>query len=71
MSFAGKREQAKAALMAGGVMDEVVKDPVTRVLLQHEERIRSLETYFHIGVGIAAAGVTLLGAILGVLLYHI
>ena len=52
-------------------MNEVVKDPVARLLLSHDQRIRSLETYFHLGVAVASAGVTILGAILGVLLYKL
>lgn len=49
---------------------ELLKDPMSRILLQHEERIRMLETYVRIGIGVAIAGTTLLGAILGALLLH-
>jgi hypothetical protein len=46
---------------------ELVKDPIAKVVLQHEERIRRLETYVQIGVTVAGLGVALLAAILTVL----
>jgi hypothetical protein len=50
---------------------ELVKDPLTQVVLEHEQRLRSLEVYFHVGVAVASAGVTILGAILAVLIMRL
>lgn len=48
--------------------EQLVQDPITRILLQHEDRIQRLELLFRVGVVIAGACVGLLGSILGVLL---
>ena len=47
---------------------EVVTDPLARIVIQHDQQIHELRTYFRIGVAVATTGVSLLGAILGVLL---
>lgn len=49
-------------------VERLVKDPITRILLEHEDRIQRLELLYRIGVAVAGAGLTLLGSILAVLL---
>ena len=50
---------------------DLVKDPITKILIQHDERIRALETWQKITVTVGTLGLTVLTTILVVLLTRV
>ncbi len=52
-------------------LEEMIKNPIERVLIAHERRIQVLETYVKIGVGMASATTIILSGILATLLLRL